>query len=253
MPNPSSFCLACWFTSLAVFLGVAPNAPLAAVERNSTSRECVILLHGLARTKRSMKPLVAALQKAGFNTVNIDYASRAAPIEKLASEAVPEGVSTCRRQGARRIHFVTHSMGGILLRYYLAHHRPPELGRVVMLSPPNHGSEIADQLKENKLFRWFNGPAGQELGTEGLPQRLGPVDYPVGVITGNKSALWDRWFSSKLIPGPDDGKVSVESARLEGMTDFLVVPYSHSFIMRPVPVIRQVIHFLRHGRFDHRQ
>ncbi len=213
----------------------------------------MVLLHGLARTARSMQPLVKALEKAGYTTVNIDYASRAAPIEKLSREAVPKGVSACRRLGARRIHFVTHSMGGILLRHYLANHRLAELGRVVMLSPPNHGSEIADQLKENRLYRWFNGPAGQELGTKGLPERLGPVDYPVGVITGSKSALWDRWFSSKLIPGPDDGKVSVESARLEGMTDFLVVPYSHGFIMRPAPVIRQVLHFLRHGRFDHRQ
>ncbi len=242
---------ACRLTGLAVLLGMVPTASTAATARSVAGEECVILLHGLARTAHSMRPLAKALEKAGFATVNIDYPSRAAPIEKLASEALPKGISTCRRLGARRIHFVTHSMGGILLRHYLAHHRLPELGRVVMLSPPNRGSEIADRMKENRLYRWFNGPAGQELGTSDLPQRLGPVDYPVGVITGSEPAPWDRWFSWRLLPGPDDGKVSVESARLEGMADFLVVPYSHSFIMRSAPVVRQVIHFLRHGRFDH--
>ena len=119
-----------------------------------------------------------------------------------------------------------------------------------MLSPPNQGSEVADELKDNMLYQWYNGPAGQELGRRGLPSRLGAAHYPVGIITGNRSAFWDYWFS-RLIPGEDDGKVSVESARLDGMQDFLVLPFSHTFIMERQAVVEQVIHFLRTGRFMH--
>ena len=212
------------------------------------SGECVVLLHGLGRTSGSMEELAEALQQAGYATANIDYPSRSASIVELAGRVVPEGIRQCRTRGARYIHFVTHSMGGILLRFYLAKHRLPELGRVVMLAPPNGGSEVADALRDNALYQWLNGPAGQELGREGLVARLGPADYPVGIITGNQAAPWDLWFS-KLIPGEDDGKVGVESARLEGMRDFLVVPYSHTFIMSRDEVIGQVLHFLETGRF----
>ena len=108
---------------------------------------------------------------------------------------------------------------------------------------------MADALRDNALYQWVNGPAGQELGKGGVPAaRLGPADYPVGIITGNRAVPWDLWFS-KLIPGEDDGKVGVESARLEGMRDFLVVPYSHTFIMSRKEVIAQVLHFLETGRF----
>ncbi len=215
-------------------------------------RECVVLLHGLSRNAESMRPLEEALQKAGYLTANVDYASRSATIDRLADEAVPRGLRSCREQGARRISFVTHSMGGILLRWWLAHSRPPELGRVVMLAPPNHGSEIVDRLARYRAFRWVTGPAGAQLGTgpAGLPARLGPVDYPVGIITGDRKTLWDLGFSDWL-PGPDDGKVSVQSARLEGMRDLLVVHASHTYIMLKDEVIAQVIAFLREGRFRH--
>ncbi len=237
---------------LAVFVLAACRVSGEGVSGSSTSRvhsgECVVLLHGLGRTSGSMEELAEALQQAGYGTANIDYPSRSAGIVELADRVVPEGIRRCRNQGARRIHFVTHSMGGILLRFYLGKHGLPELGRVVMLAPPNRGSEVADALRDNALYQWVNGPAGQELGKGGVPARLGPVDYPVGIITGNRAAPWDLWFS-KLIPGEDDGKVGVESARLEGMRDFLVVPYSHTFIMNREEVIDQVLHFLEAGRF----
>ncbi|BBO90632.1 hypothetical protein DSCOOX_38120 [Desulfosarcina ovata subsp. ovata] len=102
---------------------------------------------------------------------------------------------------------------------------------MVMLSPPNQGSEVADALKENPFYQWYNGPAGQPLGTDpdGFVAGLGPVDYPVGVITGNTHALFDAWFSEK-IPGDDDGKVSVGRAKVKGMSDFLVLPFSHPYL-----------------------
>ena len=168
-------------------------------------------------------------------------------------ETVERGLSRCARMQARTIHFVTHSMGGILVRYYLSRHRPENLGRVVMLSPPNQGSEAADHLRHTALYAWFNGPAGQQLvtGPGGLPEQLGPVDFPLGIITGNQHSFFDAWLAD-VIPGTDDGKVSVERAKVEGMTDFLVLPYSHPFIMNADETIDQTLHFLRVGRFDAR-
>ncbi len=214
------------------------------------ARDCVILLHGLGRTSASMRSMADALGRENFLVVNQDYPSRELNIEVLALDSIPKALTQCRQRGGRRIHFVTHSMGGILLRYYLSVREISGLGHTVMLSPPNHGSEVVDLLKDNVLYEWMNGPAGQQLGTDAdsLPLRLDGVDYSVGVIIGNQPAFYDGYFSD-LIPGPDDGKVSVESAKLPGMKDFLVVPCDHTFIMDDAEVIRQTIHFLKFGRF----
>ena len=147
-----------------------------------------------------------------------------------------------------RIHFVTHSLGGIIVRYYLKNHRIPELGRVVMLSPPNGGSEVVDKFRDNFIFKWLNGPAGQQLGTgkDSLPKKLGGVAFELGVIDGDRSI---NLFLSIIIPGPDDGKVSVSNAKVEGMKDFIIVHSSHPFIMKNRHAIKQTITFLRQGEF----
>lgn len=180
----------------------------------------------------------------------MDYPSRTAPVERLSEWAIAPAVTACQRDGATTIHFVTHSLGGILVRSYLARHTIPELGRVVMLGPPNQGSELVDKLGTLWFFKRINGPAGDELGTEvhSVTCRLGPANFCVGVIAGNRSI---NWINSCLIPGPDDGKVSVARARLEGMTDFVVVPATHPFLMRNRTVIRQTLAFLQTGRFEH--
>ena len=148
------------------------------------------------------------------------------------------------------MHFVTHSFGGILLRYYLREKSLPNLGRVVMLSPPNGGSELADLLAKIPLVRRAAGPNRRRLGTDpgSLPAILGPVDFDLGVITGDRSL---NPLFSLLIPGPDDGFVGVERAKVRGMTDFLVVPRTHTFIVRSRQVIEQTLKFLRDGSFDH--
>ena len=209
-----------------------------------------MLLHGLGRTYRSMSRLAHAAQSAGYRTVNLDYPSRDKPIEALAAAIVPEALERCRDAHATPIHFVTHSMGGMVVRYYLEQNRVAGLGRVVMLSPPNQGSEAADALREHWLHRWWNGPAGQELGTgpDGIAARLGRVTYPVGIITGSAHAFFDAQRAN-LIPGPNDGKVSVERAKVSGMSDFLVLPATHTFIMNNDEAISQALHFLQHGRF----
>ncbi|MEA3275023.1 MAG: alpha/beta fold hydrolase [Pseudomonadota bacterium] len=236
---------------LGLLLLVAPAVDAGPdLEPKTVARECVILLHGLGRTSRSLNKLADALENAGFSTVNLDYPSRKKAIEELALDTVQRGLDRCARLQVGTVHFVTHSMGGILVRYFLSRQRPKNLGRVVMLSPPNRGSEAADHLQDSALYQWFNGPAGQQLvtGPDGLPAQLGPATFPLGIITGNQHSFFDAWLA-EIIPGADDGKVAVERARVEGMTDFLVLPYSHPFIMDADEVIEQTLSFLRVGRF----
>jgi triacylglycerol lipase len=207
------------------------------------------LLHGLCRSSRSMEPMARELTRQGYQVWNIDYPSRTATVEQLAESVVGRAVANCESSGATQINFVTHSLGGILVRYYLAHHSIPELGRVAMLGPPNQGSEVVDKLGHWWLFKKINGPAGDELGTDknSVPNRLGPAHFPVGVIAGTRSI---NWINSMLIPGPDDGKVSVERTRLAGMTDWIAIPATHPFIMRNQVAMAQTVAFLRTGKFD---
>ena len=208
----------------------------------------VILLHGLALIRLSMLPLAVALRQHGYLVVNVGYPSRKHPIESLAHSVIPPAIAELRSNGVDTIHFVTHSMGGILLRCFLATESLPEPGRAVMLCPPNQGSELVDYFRRFWWFRWYFGPAGCQLGTAAtdLPLGLGPFPRPVGILTGNRPAtgLFSRFF-----PGPNDGKVSVARAQLQGMTDFLTLPYGHFSVMIHRPVAEQVIAFLENGSF----
>lgn len=211
-------------------------------------REVVVLLHGLARQSDSMVPLAGPLAEAGYEVHNLDYPStEGSPGELVA--VLRDGFLDCC-VAAPRVHFVTHSLGGILTRIFLIQSRPANLGRVVMIAPPNRGSEIVDLLGGLGLFRRLFGPTAVELRTDhtGLTQQLPPPDYEVGIIAGD----WPiNPLGAMVIPGRDDGGVSLEGTQMPGMADFLTVHRSHSFITRAPEVAEQAVHFLKTGSFDH--
>jgi len=210
------------------------------------SNECVILLHGLARTDSSMETLSKALTKTGYQTINVSYPSTKYRIEQLAQESISKALADCPQ--STKINFVTHSMGGILLRQYLSENTIENMGRAVMLGPPNKGSEIVDKLGEVPGFEFINGPAGMQLGTyyESIPNRLGAVDFELGIIAGTRSF---NPILSSMIPKPNDGKVSVENSKVSGMTDHIELAVTHTFMMNKIDVIKQVIYFLKNGVF----
>jgi len=240
---------------MAMMLAVSARAePMdnAAIAANADSviaaeTECVVLLHGLARVSNSMGELERKLGASGFTAVNVHYKSRSYSIDVLAEDAVGRGITQCDAVGAATIHFVTHSLGGILVRFYLSQHQLSSLGRVVMLGPPNQGSEVVDQFDSVPGFEFITGPAGIKLGTQedSVPRQLGPVDFDLGVIAGNSSIT----PTSLVLPGDDDGLVAVESTRVEGMNAHIVLPVTHTFMMRNNEVIEQVIHYLNQGVF----
>jgi triacylglycerol lipase len=216
---------------------------------SAAGSDYVILLHGLGRTPLSMKRIEWTLRKQNYRVINVSYPSTRVSVQDAADHWLDDVLKTRVTDGSAKIHFVAHSLGGIVLRQYLANHEIPNLGRVVMLAPPNHGSELADRLRNNCLYRLATGPAGQQLGTSeaSVPNRLGPIDFELGVIAGDRSlnALFSSW-----IPGPDDGKVSVRSAMVPG-AEFLLVHKSHTWMAWSGRVAGAISDFLRTGCFAH--
>lgn len=228
----------------------AADSTHAEVQSSVHNDVCIILLHGLGRSSISMKGVQWRLEEAGYPVVNNSYPWLGRSIEEIAPIAIGESLSDCTEMGLSRIGFVTHSLGGILLRQYLDEHSIAGLGRVVMLAPPNQGSTMADQLVANGMLEPLLPQPAYQLGTDenSVPKRLGPVNFELGVIAGTNTRAW-------LSPGLDnfanDGTVAVEETRVAGMQDFIVLPVDHSFLMWRNVVLDQVVLFLDKGLFDH--
>ncbi len=213
------------------------------------AKDAVVLLHGLSRSRWSLWRLQRSL-RSEYNVINQSYPSRQNSVEELAKLAIEPALALCA--DAPRIHFVTHSLGGILVRQYLSENTIQNLGKVVMLGPPNQGSELVDTFRSTPLLRSLfdriNGPAGAQLGTgsNSKPQQLGAANFSCGVIAGNRNLNVIYRF---LMPKNSDGKVSVASTHIEGLSDHVELPVDHTFMMNDSRVIKATHHFLKHGHF----
>lgn len=231
--------------------------PLAAWATPPEDAETVVLLHGLGRTRWSMNALAVALTRDGYRVVNLSYPSRSVPVEALANDWLPAQLRATGTAAASRLHFVTHSMGGIVLRVWRRDQpAPANLGRIVMIAPPNAGSAVSDRLMKFPPFRWFTGVNGRRLGTAAgsLPLALGPWPAStsaeaggLGIIAGDRSLnpLFSSWLA-----GPDDGKVAVTSTHLKGESDHVVLHHSHTWLARHDDTAACVRRFLRTGKFQ---
>lgn len=234
------------FTILAM-IGSAKAA------RPRLARDVVVILHGIGNTRWNMYGVEIALKNSGYDTLNITCPSLKKDIPALAEFVRDELAREKVWNHPGHVHFVTHSMGGLVVRRYLDEYEgeiPKEkTGRVVMIAPPNGGSEIADLLKDFPPYQWIFGPAGQQLT---IPARAADQTtpwYDVGIIAGTKG--WIYPLASLIMRGGHDGRVAVENTKMKGMKDFIALPATHSFIVWKPTVHEQIVNFLKNGEFRH--
>jgi pimeloyl-ACP methyl ester carboxylesterase len=215
------------------------------VQKNNN--RLVILLHGIMKSSKKMQGLANFLKRNNFDILNIDYPSTKFPLEDLV-EIIHTDISRALELNYQKIYFIGFSMGGLLARAYLNKYRIENLANIVFIGTPNHGSEVADFFNRFKFFRFIFGPAGQQLVTnqDSFIHVLGSPYYEFGVIAGDFSV---NLLLSKIIKKPNDGKVSVESTKLDGMKDHLVLSTSHPFMIRNRKVWEYTLNFMLHSSF----
>lgn len=203
----------------------------------------VILLHGLGRTRFSMALLARRLAREGHPTVCLGYPSRRLGVSACA-DGLRRSVLAFRDAQGDTVAFVTHSMGGLVARVLAA---DPALGAraIVMLAPPNQGSEVADRVGRSPLGRLVLGPALDDLRTD-RAGRLPVPPCPIGIVAGTRARLP---VTGRVIPGRHDGLVSLERSRLPGAADWMTVAADHTFLMNHRSVAAATLAFLRDGRF----
>lgn len=225
------------------------RAALDTLRPRETHEHVVVLLHGLGRTRRSLRRIDLALRAAGLTTAALSLASTRAPIEAHAADLR----AVLANLDARRVSFVTHSLGAIVLRTALAAPgalpESCELGRAVLIAPPSRGSALSRRLASSALtrpfFRAVMGPTGIQLGTAGA--ELPPPPCPFAIVTGARGNP-RGW--NPLITGDDDGIVTAEETRLEGAAAELALPRLHTVVMRDPRVVAATVRFVVEGRLD---
>ncbi len=209
-----------------------------------TSKQLVVLLHGLASFPVSMALLERVLEKEGYAVRNLGYPSTRGSVNDAAARVMQEVHDL---SPVITVHFVAHSMGNIVIRRML-NEEIPNLGRMVMIAPPNKGSLLAQQLKDLGVFRWVFGPAGQQLSSDNAPffDSLPSPPCEFGIIAGGKG---DGKGYNPFLPGDDDGTITVESTMLEGASDFILLKTTHTLILFLKETAEQTVCFLKYGRF----
>lgn len=246
------------FSSFFVLSGCASSAsetPLIGWEVNISNhsqddlnKHHVILLHGMYRTNVAMRPVDRFLKSLGYSTSNISYPSTEYDIETLVKDYLIPEIDKYKEQQNITLHFATHSMGGILVRYYLKHNSLPNLGNVVMIAPPNKGTPLAELFEDSDWINTKSGPSKMQLGAskDSWVNQLGAANFDVGIIAGNEN---NNILTDMILPGEDDGVVSVESTKLAKMKDFITIPAKHYRLRSNITVLQQVAHFLKYGNF----
>lgn len=214
-------------------------------------QDCVVLIHGLSRSHFSMIGLELFLKKQNYQVVNKGYPSTTQSVRELANHYIPGMINECLKSNPEHIYFVTHSIGGVLLQYWLTTHTLPKPTRIVMLGPPNHGSPWANILHNNIIFKLFTGPSGQELMTQAFEKKL-LLDkkYDIGVIAGDFTF---NPLGTLIFHEGNDGKVGISSTKTENMSDFIVLPVSHTFMMNSKATHKQILAFFNSGKFVHHE
>ncbi|MBP7190120.1 MAG: hypothetical protein KA998_02615 [Rickettsiaceae bacterium] len=220
-------------------------ATLYASPLQASNQECVVLLHGWAKSGRCMIPVEESLTKEGYKVQNITYPTRYYKIEDIVNKYIYPNVKT---EGCTKLHFVGHSLGGIVTRYYIEKYRPKNLGRVVLIGSPSKGSEIVDKISGPYFINKILGPAVLELSTHStFLSSLKNPDYDLGIISGDISL--NPFTSIFILPGPDDGIVSLESTKVEGMKDQITLSSTHVMILKNHTTHEEISCFLENGRF----
>lgn len=211
------------------------------------NRHLVMLIHGLGRSAGAFTEMEDALRREGYETASVNYPSTRQGIAAHADN-LHEIIDSL--DGVELLSFVTHSLGGLVIRDLLARddnwRREIKVHRAVMIAPPNQGSQLADRLKELPAYQWLTGESGQGLTSEAA-SKLPIPDVEFGIIAGGRGN--DLGFNP-LLPGDDDGFVAVDETRLDGARDFLLIPTTHGLVDDHPKTIDATITFLRDGRFN---
>jgi triacylglycerol lipase len=234
------FLMALFFSSGVIFAGEGETLNKNEEKGITTRDDTVILLQGMGRGRASLWVLDTRLKSAGYSTLSYPYTANSQSIDALAEQLckfIREQVTT------KRYHIIAHSLGNLIVRAAFRFEYPPGLGRIVMLAPPNQPADLARALRDNPIYQWFTGESGQQLGSDVFYESLPIPNVEFGVIAGDRG-------QSLILQEPNDGVISVETTKLAGMTDWVVVPQSHNFMMNSRMVAGLCMSFLEKGRFD---